>query len=258
MTVTRYAIQLNQDISRLLREKYAVADSSGAAFDITRLLRGEPLDYVIGWAPFLDAAIDLSLYPFIPRSETEFWVRTAIERYASRGREPFCVLDMFSGSGAIAVAWAIRFPADTVIAAEKESRFVRQIGVNREKNRISPKRFHIVHSDFFKNIRGKFNVILANPPYVGAMNRLDPTVRVFEPRVAYYGGEDGLKAIRRFLKDAKQYLAPDGEIWMEYGSGQKSAVKTLLQKNGYWRCTFYRDQYGRWRYVVAGIGNMEF
>lgn len=241
-------------IEKLLSEKYHLIDASAVAGDIKRILNGEPLDYVIGWTPFLDLTIDLSLRPFIPRPETEYWVGEAIKelqkRFQGRSIE---ILDIFSGSGCIGVAVLKHIPKGRVIFAEKAPRFVRQIKINIRSNNLPSHRFRVLRSDFFGGIEGQFDVILANPPYVGAINYLDPEVKKYEPRVAYYAGRGGLSAIRRFLKDARRFVKPGGEIWMEFGASQKTAVRGILRHLGYRSFLFHRDQYRRPRYVVIRI-----
>ena len=72
----------------------------------------------------------------------------------------------------------------------------------------------------------------------------------FEQHKALFGGEDGLFYIRKFLKKAKNHLNPSGKIFMEFDSVQKKEIEKLIKKNGYQNYEFYKDQYGRWRYVV--------
>ena len=241
-------------IEKLLSEKYHLFDASAAARDTGRILRGEPLDYVIGWTPFLDLTVDLSLRPFIPRPETEYWAGEAIKelqkRFQGRSVE---ILDIFSGSGCIGVAVLKHIPKGRVTFAEKTPRFVRQIKINLIKNKLPARRYRVCRSDLFSNVKGQFDVILANPPYVGAINHLDSEVRKYEPRVAYYGGRNGLSAIKRFLREARRFVKPGGEIWMEFGASQKTAIRGILRRLGYGSFLFRRDQYRRPRYVVIRI-----
>jgi len=239
-----------QQIRHLLAEKYRLPNATLVAQDVLRVLNGEPLDYVIGWAPFLGCHIDLSLRPFIPRPETEYWVGEAIKALKAK-RRPLRVLDMFAGSGCVGIAVLKHLPNSYVTFAEKNPRFVEQIKINIKKNAIAAGRFRVVRSDIFKNVKGRFDVILANPPYVGAGSHVDSAVKKYEPRVAYYGGQNGLMAIRRFLKEAKRFIKPGGEIWMEFGSGQKLSVGSLLRYFHYPNYSFQRDQYGRARYIIV-------
>ena len=196
-----------------------------------------PREYRDGWTEFLNCHIDLSLHPLIPRPETEYWVEQAIKKI--RLEPKVKVLDLFSGSGCIGIALATHCPNAEVMLADI-------------KNYIStplPNNAHFIQSDLFSNIPGKFDFILANPPYVaegsgvaGIMNH--------EPHSALYAGPDGLDIIRPFLAQAPAHLLPGGQIWLEFGSDQKSQVEKLLQPSQLLNSQFHRDQYSRWRYLV--------
>ncbi|MDO8499998.1 MAG: HemK/PrmC family methyltransferase [bacterium] len=238
-------------IQKFLFEKYKFSDSISVASDIERILNGEPLDYVIGWVPFLGAAIDLSLKPFIPRPETEYWASEAIKDIKKRKGKAIRILDVFSGSGCIGVAILESVPEVHVTFAEKNPRFIEQIKINLKKNNCPENRFQVFRSDVFQAIKGQFDVIVANPPYVGMFSRLDKEVKKYEPKIAYHGGKNGLSAISRFLKSAKLYLEPEGQIWMEFGSWQQSEIRKILTRFGYRDFSFHKDQYGRPRYVIV-------
>lgn len=239
------------DVARLLAEKYCLGLSWGAALDIERIYNGVPLDYVIGWVPFLGSNIDLSLRPFIPRPETEFWTKKAVETLRTvKQKRPLRILDIFAGSGCIGIAILRAVPKSGVTFAEKNRRFIEEIRINLRRNGIKPARVLVVQSDIFKKIRGRFDAILANPPYVGVLSRLDKNVRRFEPKEAYWGGKDGFGVIDVFLKEARNHLLPGGTIWMEHGAWQKEPIRKLLKKFGYSRFSFHRDQYGRPRFAV--------
>lgn len=239
-------------IEHLLREKYKMSNALLAAHDIRRLFKGEPLDYVIGWAPFLGCHIDLSLKPFIPRPETEYWVSEAVRSLKARGHS-LRVLDMFAGSGCIGIAVLKHLPNSRVTFAEKNPQFVEQIKINLKKNGIKKSRFRVVKSEFFEKIKGRFDVIFANPPYVGAGDFIDQSVKQYEPREVWFAKKGGLAAINKFLKSARVYCKPGGEVWMEFSPVQKIAVEAMLARSGYPDFSFFRDQYKRLRYLRAGL-----
>ena len=254
MKYTKKEFKHARNVARLLDEKYHLSDARGAAADIERLYKDEPLDYVIGWTPFLGTNIDLSLHPFIPRPETEYWTKKAIEELkAKKVRKSIRILDMFSGSGCIGIAVLRAMPKSHVTFVEKNTRFVKQIQINIKKNGISKSRFCIIQSDIFENARGRFDAILANPPYVGARSRIEEHVRRFEPKEAYWGGKNGFRVIRAFLKEAKNHLLPGGTIWMEHGAWQVNDVRKTLAALKYPDFSFHRDQYGRPRYLIIRI-----
>lgn len=243
-----------KEIGWILKEKYGFARSAEFDRDVQRLKKGEPVAYVIGFVDFLGCKIDLSFRPLIPRPETEFWTEKAIEDIKKSGRKKVRCLDIFAGSGCIGVAVLKHAPAAVVDFAEKEKQFLRQIRMNARINGISAKRYRIIRSDIFSNIAGVYNYIFANPPYVAKIKeaRVQQSVLEWEPSRAIFGGRNGLFYINKFLKQAQGHLKPKGKIYMEFDSRQKNEIAGILKRRGYGNVNFYKDQYGRWRYLTAG------
>ena len=245
---------MEKEIRWLLEEKYRMRISPYAISDILKILRGEPAAYVIGFSNFLSCKIDLSQKPLIPRQETEWWTERAIQDIACAKGRVKC-LDMFAGSGCIGVAVAAGVPGAEVDFAENEKKFLRQIKINIAKNGIARGRCRVIHSDIFSRVQGKYDYILANPPYIAALRRarVQKSVLDNEPGSALFGGKDGLSLIRKFLKNAPLHLASGGALYMEFDAPQKRAVERLIRLNGYKKTEFFRDQFGKWRYVKTKI-----
>ena len=288
-------LRLQREIRWLMEEKYPreTAITPDIEKDIGRLKKGEPVDYVIGFSHFLGCKIDLSLRPMIPRSETEFWVeqtiteiknsqpptvaqgfgdvlpafvrlgRTTAWRRKNNYQLPTTnyklikCLDIFSGSGCIGIAVLKHLKNARVDFSEKEGRPLKQIKINLQLNRIPAERWRIIKSDVFQNIRGKYNFIFANPPYVAKkrINKIQKSVLQYEPKKAIFGGKDGLLYIRRFLKEAKKHLKPGGIIFMEFDAPQKKEISETLKRLGYQHYEFRKDQYNKWRYLKITINN---
>ena len=220
------------------------------------MLTDEPIDYTIGHSDFLNLKVDLSLRPLIPRAETEYWTDLAIK--VIKVKVPVLskveVLDIFAGSGCIGLAVAKNVPEAHVNFAEVEPKLIEQIKFNATLNNISPDRFNLIQSDIFSNIPAekKYDFILANPPYIpeGRKGELDKSVTDYEPHSALFSGADGLGLIKKFLAGARNFLAPAGEIWLEFDISQKETLEKLLPEFGYQTFTFHKDQYDRWRFVV--------
>lgn len=249
MNTTHFA----QEIEWLLREKYQGVWNTKTDRDVQRLLRGEPVDYVIGWMPFLGCHIDLSQRTLIPRPETEYWTERAIAVMRARKHTPLRVLDLFSGSGAIGIAVLTHLPHARVDFGDSDSRSYSQILKNIGINKIAKKRVRVFRTNVFAPISGRYDFILANPPYLARArtHRVAPSVKKYEPAVALWGGRNGLTLVLRFLKEAPAHLAPGGELWMEFDSHQKPAIAKLLKRFGYASFSFHKDQFGKWRYCVA-------
>ncbi len=256
---------MQKEISWLLKEKYPeinLSDLNGASHgkltqqfnkDIERLKAGEPLDYVIGFTEFLGCKIDLSKNPLIPRPETEYWVGAAVEslklKVKSKGIK---ILDIFSGSGCIGISIMRHIKKSKVTFAEKDKKFLKQIKINCLLNKIAQKRYNIIQSDIFSNVKEKYDFIFANPPYIpkSRINKIQKSVLKYEPKMALFGGSDGLFYIKKFLKGAIKYLNINGKIYMEFDSIQKRQIEKLIRKYGYGKCEFFKDQYNKYRWVI--------
>lgn len=221
-----------------------------------RMEEEEPLDYVIGSVEFLGCTIDLSLKPLIPRPETEYWVERALAALKSKIQNPkpkISCLDIFAGSGCIGIAVLKHVSNAYVVFAEKDKKFLGQIKKNLALNKVSSDRYQLVQSDIFSHVKGRYDVIFANPPYLATTRKrfIQQSVLDWEPRGALFAGKDGLLYIRKFLQSAKKYLNLGGTIYMEFDSFQKGAIAKLLKKFSWKHFEFFKDQYGKWRYVVV-------
>ncbi len=205
--------------------------------NLKRLKNKEPIDYIIGYYDFLGCNIDLSFKPLIPRTETEYWVEKALKEIKGE------CLDIFSGSGCIGLA-VLKNTQSLVDFADKY--FLKQIKHNLKVNDLKGK---VIKSDIFSNIKKKYDFILANPPYVPIGRKLDKSLS-FEPSKALFAGKDGLLFIRKFLKEVDNYLKKEGVFYLEFDSFQKKEIEKLLKDYQY---EFFKDQYGKWRYLRAAL-----
>ncbi len=240
-----------QEIRWLIRDKYGniLPSAEETAADIERLKTGEPLDYVIGWKPFLGLHIDLSYRPLIPRAETEYWTERAVHDARERfGGAPVSVLDLCAGSGCIGLSFLGAFPNAHVDFVDIDERCLSQIKINIDKNRLSSSGARLIRSDLWRGLEEvEYDVIVCNPPYVPVSRQLASGVVDFEPPHALFSGDDGLALILRFFHDLKRYLSPRGIAWLEYDDGQQDQVFDIAERFGF-ICKIEKDQFGRYRF----------
>lgn len=248
----------SQEIEWLLKEKYNGEKSAAFFADCKRLSLGEPLAYLIGWAPFLDTKIYLDTKPLIPRPETEFWVEEAIKAIVGSRTlplgltepKPIKVLDLCAGSGCVGVAVATAITDSQVDFAELDSKHLFTIEKNIKGNNIEQKRTRVIHSNLFSNTPGSYDFILCNPPYIDeSLNRAEQSVRENEPYVALFGGIDGMEIITQLIIDAPSHLQPGGQLWIEHEPEQSKAITQLASAHGFANAT-HKDQFGIERYSI--------
>ncbi len=216
-------------------------------------------DYEQGFVPFLDCTIYLDSRPLIPRMETEYWVEKVIRKWSvdsgQRTGKELRVLDLFSGSGCIGVALLKHMPHTAVDFGELEERHIPTIMKNIRENGIDAPRAHVIVTDVFSNIRGTYNVIVANPPYVSHLsNVLEKSVAEHEPHEAVFADDDGFDFIERTIEGAKLHLEAGGELWIEHDPEQAERLSQCGERAGFSTQT-HRDQFNRLRYTILSIAH---
>jgi len=195
---------------------------------LQRRLGGEPIAYILGEREFFGLNFKVTPATLIPRPDTELLVELAVQRLPARERS--AVLDLGTGSGAIALALAQTCPQADVIACDASAAALAVAQENAQALRISNVNF--VLSDWFAALgKQQFNLIVSNPPYIAAgdPHLAQGDVR-FEPVSALVAGHDGLDDIRQIIKQATVHLLPMGWLLLEHGYDQAAAVRSLLQQ----------------------------
>ena len=240
---------MTQEEEWLLRDKYDGHPAEGFMRDVERLKDGEPLPYVIGWVNYFHAKIYLDSHPLIPRTETEFWMEKAIAEIRSRGSGPVRVLDLCAGSGCIGLAVLVNVPNALVDLIEIDEAHHPTIQKNLGANGIGPERASVLGGDLFEGASGSYDFILSNPPYIDpALDRLEPSVRKYEPRKSLYGGVHGTELIFRILRDVRQFLVDDGVLYIEHEPEQAAAIRAVCAMYAFDAETMH-DQYGKDRFT---------
>lgn len=214
---------------------------------IDRRCRREPLQYILGTAQFMGVTLRAQPGALIPRNDTETLCEQALARMQGRER----VLDLCTGTGALAIAIALQFPGAQVTAADISAD---ALDVARQNIADTGARVTLRQGDLFAAAAGeRFDIIVSNPPYITAeeMADLQPEVRR-EPALALYGGLDGLDFYRRIAREAPDYLSPGGWLLLEIGSAQAEAVSALLAER-FEALAVYPDMQGLPRAVAARL-----
>ena len=223
---------------------------------LTCRLEGEPAAYIIGCQEFWSREFRITPAVLIPRPETECLVEIAL-KLAINWREPLRILDLGTGSGAIAIALGCELPQAEIFATDISAAALDLAQMNADVNGVAAN-IHFLEGDLYGALaetQGKFHLIVANPPYIrrGDMAGLPPEVGRWEPRNALDGGIDGLDYYRRLAAESFAYLRPDGAVIMEIGADMANPVKALFCEARA-DVEIYPDYSGRDRVVVARPG----
>ena len=195
---------------------------------VQRRLDGEPVAYIVGQREFFGLPFEVSPAVLIPRPETELLVELALERLPPQGS----VLDMGTGSGAIAVALAHSRPDAAVTALDVSAD---ALAVARRNAAANGARVTFMQSDWYGALaHERYDLIVSNPPYIASGDRhLGEGDLRFEPAGALTDHADGLSALRTIVAGAARHLAPQGWLLMEHGYDQSTDVQQLLRAQGY-------------------------
>jgi release factor glutamine methyltransferase len=193
-----------------------------AAF-VERRAGGEPVAYILGRKEFYGLELAITPAVLIPRPETELLVDIALER------RPASLLDLGTGSGAIAIALKRHLPAARIVASDASAAALEVARRNCTRHGVA---IELRHGRWFEPLAGeRFEAIVCNPPYVAVGDRHLAQLP-HEPRLALEAGADGLEAIRLIAREAPAHLLPGGWLLLEHGEGQHAAVRALLQAAG--------------------------
>ena len=201
---------------------------------IERRSNREPVQRILGRAYFRNLVLDLNEETLIPRPDTESVAGAAIEIIDRRGGGGV-VLDVGTGSGAVAISIAQERPRATVHATDLWKKALEAAERNAGENRAA---VHFHRADLFDGLailEGAVDLLVSNPPYVeaGALEKLAPEVRDWDPRWALDGGPDGLLFYRRIFEEAPPLLKDGADVVLEVGDGQGESVLDLGQDAGF-------------------------
>lgn len=203
----------------------------GFEADVRRRAAGEPLAYITGRREFHGLALEVTPAVLVPRPDTETLVDWAIELVAraSDAAAARRVIDLGTGSGAVALALKHAMPAARVLATDVDRRALELAARNADRLALE---VEFRCADWWDGIAGPFDLALSNPPYIAEG---DPHLAALrhEPAHALTAGGDGLDALRRLIDGAPSRLTPDAWLLLEHGHDQSEAVQRLLAQRGF-------------------------
>jgi release factor glutamine methyltransferase len=213
---------------------------------VRRRGQGEPLQHLLGTVEFCGRTFLIDKRALIPRPETEQLVEfVEIEKPAAR------ILDVGTGSGVIAISLAARFPAAQVNAVDVSEDALDLARENAARIEAGA-RVQFAISDLLEAVDGRFDLIVANLPYVATTERTNLSREVLhDPEIALFAGDDGESLIRRLIADAPAHLEPGGTLALEIGVGQEGSLSALLQEKNYHGIVTKKDYQGVTRFVFA-------
>lgn len=218
-----------------------------------RRLNREPLQHITGKAYFRNLELEVGRGVFIPRPETEFVAQLAIDALRIVPSDKPIAIDLGTGSGAIALALATEVPSAKIFAVEKSDDAISFTRRNFEK--YGNENATLIQGDLaeaFGDMDGSASVVVSNPPYIplAAVPR-DVEVRLHDPQLALYGGEDGMQVVHLVSASAKRLLHDGGTLVVEHADSQGEQVSQLLLADGWRQVRSHKDLTGRDRAVTA-------
>lgn len=218
---------------------------------IERRYLGEPIQYIAGVTEFYGLPFRVTPGVLIPRPETELLVESVLN-LAERVQAPR-IVDVGTGSGAIAIALAHQLPNADITAIDISSQAIDIARQNAGRNSVSD-RISFLKGDLLAPVAERqFDIVASNPPYVPTTDRasLAVEVREHEPALALFAGDDGFDVYRRLIPAALAALVSDGYIALEIGFGQSTQIGELLSSSGFHEVDFLRDLQNIPRVAIA-------
>ena len=231
----------------------AVSEASRQAFEglLKRREKGEPIAYILGEQDFWSLSLETSPSTLIPRADTERLVEVALELLPSGASR---VVDLGTGTGAIALALAKEWPASQVIGVDYQVEAVQLAERNAQRNSISNVEFR--QSDWFSALIDEvpFDLIVSNPPYIDPEDEhLSKGDVRFEPLTALIAEDHGLADIRHIIKQAVVHLSALGWLMFEHGYDQGESVRKLFNEHGFVEVATYQDLGGNDRVTIGRL-----
>ena len=215
---------------------------------IIRRIDKEPISKILGKREFWGRSFSINKKVLDPRADTETLIEFVIEKPVKS------VLELGTGSGAIAVTLACEWKHVHLTAVDISEDAISMAKINAEKFNVQNK-IHFLKSDWFETVRGSFDLIISNPPYIGLIEKDEIAAEVvkYDPEIALFAGRDGLEAYKRIIPNLAKFLNPDGIVVLETGASQSNQVKIMINAVGFIDTKIVKDLSGKDRLVAAKL-----
>ena len=215
---------------------------------ILRRINREPISKILGRRDFWGRTFSINENVLDPRGDTETLIDFVVEKPVKS------VLELGTGSGAIAITLACEWKEVHVTAVDISEDALLLAKLNAEKFNVQNK-IHFLKSDWYDNVKGLFDLIISNPPYIGLaeQDELSAEVIKYDPEIALFAGRDGLDAYKRIIPNLAKFLNPDGLVVLETGASQSNQIKIMMNTFGFIDTKIVKDLSGKDRLVAAKL-----
>ena len=244
--ITRAQIIANNDM------EFSKDQTDNYINSIKKISTGIPIQYITNNQEFMNLNFYVDENVLIPQPDTETLVEEVINEYKEKKCE---ILDLCTGSGAIAISLAKYINESNIVASDISMKALQIAKLNAEKNLVR-KKIEFIESDMFDKVyKDDFDIIVSNPPYIKTkvIEELDKQVKN-EPYIALDGGADGLKFYKIIIENAYKYIKNEGKVFLEIGYDQKNELINLFKKNNHYENIYSKkDLGGNDRIIVATV-----
>lgn len=225
-------------------EKYLPKDKLKEG--LKKLEKGMPVQYIVGHVNFYGNILKVNKNVLIPRFETEILVEKTIEYAKKTFNKKINILDIGTGSGAIAITLKKKLDAevDAIDISEKALEVAKENAIN---NNV---KINFFKSDIFENVNKKYDIIISNPPYIAETEEIEEIVKNNEPHIALYAKKEGLEFYEKILKETNKFIKSPGLIAFEIGMNQGKQITSIANKYlKYEEIKIDKDLTGKNRYI---------
>ena len=247
--LTAYALQIPiSELSLKINEQVSGKLTSKLEKLILRRINREPISKILGRRDFWGRTFSINENVLDPRGDTETLIDFVIEKPVKS------VLELGTGSGAIAITLACEWKEVHVTAVDISEDALLLAKLNAEKFNVQNK-IHFLKSDWYGSVKGLFDLIISNPPYIGLaeQDELSAEVIKYDPEIALFAGRDGLDAYKKIIPNLPKFLKPDGFVALETGASQGVQVKNMMNAVGFIDAKIVKDLSGKDRLVAAKL-----